>query len=117
MVELFFADKCSLSVSAGGGGNGCVSFLREKFIAAGPPNGGDGGNGGSIYIQAVSGETSLHKLARRGTIKAGRGQNGQGKGKRWPARKRRVNSSTCWDSGQGIVKTRSACGRRGEQDA
>lgn len=76
-----FADKCSLTVSAGGGGNGCVSFLREKFIAAGPPNGGDGGNGGSIYIQAVSSETSLHKIARRGTIKAGRGHNGQGKGK------------------------------------
>lgn len=76
-----FADKCTLTVSAGGGGNGCVSFLREKFIAAGPPNGGDGGSGGSIYIQAVRGETSLHKLARRGTIKAGRGDNGHGKGK------------------------------------
>ena len=76
-----FADKCHLTVAAGGGGNGCVSFLREKFIAAGPPNGGDGGSGGSIYIQAVRGETSLHKLARRGTIKAGRGENGNGKSK------------------------------------
>ena len=76
-----FADKCHLTVAAGGGGNGCVSFLREKFIAAGPPNGGDGGSGGSIYIQAVRGETSLHKLARRGTIKAGRGENGSGKSK------------------------------------
>lgn len=76
-----FADKCHLTVSAGGGGNGCVSFLREKFIAEGPPNGGDGGSGGSIYIQAVRGETSLHKLARRGVVKAGRGENGHGKGK------------------------------------
>ena len=76
-----FADKCHLTITAGGGGNGCVSFLREKFIAAGPPNGGDGGSGGSIYIQAVRGETSLHKLARRGTIKAGRGGNGNGKSK------------------------------------
>ena len=76
-----FADKCHLTVSAGGGGNGCVSFLREKFVAEGPPNGGDGGSGGSIYIQAVRGETSLHKLARRGIIKAGRGENGHGKGK------------------------------------
>ena len=74
-----FADKCHLTIAAGGGGNGCVSFLREKFIAAGPPNGGDGGSGGSIYIQAVRGETSLHKLARRGTIKAGRGENGSGR--------------------------------------
>lgn len=76
-----FADKCNLTVSAGSGGHGCVSFLREKFIADGPPNGGDGGTGGSIYIQAVRGETSLHKLARRRMIRAGRGKNGQGKGK------------------------------------
>lgn len=76
-----FADKCTVNVSAGGGGHGCVSFLREKYISAGPPNGGDGGNGGSIYIQAVREETSLHKLARRRLIKAGKGGNGQGKGK------------------------------------
>jgi len=53
--------------------------MREKFIAEGPPNGGDGGSGGSVYIQAVRGETSLHKLARQGMVKAGRGKNGQGK--------------------------------------
>ncbi|KAL8711340.1 MAG: hypothetical protein Q9220_004237 [cf. Caloplaca sp. 1 TL-2023] len=76
-----FADKCQLSLAAGSGGHGCISFLREKFIADGPANGGDGGSGGSIFIQAVRGETSLHKLARRGNIKAGRGKNGQGKGK------------------------------------
>jgi GTP-binding protein len=55
--------------------------LREKYIPAGPANGGDGGYGGNVYIQAVRGETSLHKLARRGIIKAGRGKNGQGKAK------------------------------------
>ena len=76
-----FADKCTLSVSAGGGGHGCVSFLREKFIAAGPANGGDGGTGGSIYIQAIKDETSLHKIARRGAVRAGRGENGSGKSK------------------------------------
>lgn len=76
-----FADKCQVTIAAGSGGHGCVSFVREKFIADGPPNGGDGGTGGSIYIQAVRGETSLHKLARRRIIKAGRGKNGQGKGK------------------------------------
>lgn len=74
-----FTDKCILRLEAGGGGHGCVSFLREKYIEEGPPNGGDGGNGGNIYIQAVIQETSLHKLARRGIIKAGRGKNGQGK--------------------------------------
>ena len=76
-----FADKCTLTLHAGSGGHGCVSFLREKFVAAGPANGGDGGSGGNIYIQAVRGETSLHKLARRGIMKAGRGKNGQGKSK------------------------------------
>lgn len=75
-----FTDRCTLTLHAGGGGHGCVSFLREKYVEAGPANGGDGGSGGSIYIQAVRGETSLHKLARRGTVKAGRGKNGQGKG-------------------------------------
>ena len=76
-----FADKCTISVSAGGGGHGCVSFLREKFISAGPPNGGDGGSGGSIYIQAVPEVTSLHKIARQRLVKAGKGRNGKGKSK------------------------------------
>jgi GTP-binding protein len=74
-----FADRCILTVEAGSGGHGCVSFLREKYIEEGPANGGDGGFGGNVYIQAVRGETSLHKLARRRLMKAGRGKNGQGK--------------------------------------
>jgi GTP-binding protein len=74
-----FADRCILTLEAGGGGHGCVSFLREKYIEEGPANGGDGGSGGNIYIQAIRGETSLHKLARRRLIKGGRGRNGQGK--------------------------------------
>lgn len=73
-----FTDKCTLLLHAGGGGHGCISFLREKYISEGPPNGGDGGTGGSIYIQAVRDETSLHKLARRREVRAGRGRNGQG---------------------------------------
>ena len=76
-----FADKATLTLSAGAGGHGCISFLREKFIEAGPANGGDGGCGGSVYIQAIRGETSLHKLARRSLLRAGRGKNGQGKSK------------------------------------
>lgn len=56
-----------------------MSFLREMYTPEGPANGGDGGSGGNVYIQAVHGETSLHKLARRRLIKAGRGRNGQGK--------------------------------------
>jgi GTP-binding protein len=76
-----FADTCTLTLSAGAGGHGCISFLRDIHISSGPPNGGDGGTGGSIYIQATSSQTSLHKLARRRHISAGRGRNGQGKGR------------------------------------
>ena len=74
-----FIDKCSVTIHAGGGGSGCVSFQREAYLPDGPPNGGDGGSGGNVWIQAVPGQTSLHKLARRGIIKAGRGVSGQGK--------------------------------------
>ena len=73
-----FADSCTITLHAGSGGHGCISFLREKYIEYGPPNGGDGGTGGNVYIQAVRGETSLHKLARRPILKAERGRNGEG---------------------------------------
>ncbi|KFH40833.1 putative GTP-binding protein-like protein [Hapsidospora chrysogenum ATCC 11550] len=76
-----FADKAELTLYAGRGGNGCVSFLREAFMPDGPPNGGDGGTGGNIYIQAAHGETSLHKLSRRSFVRAGRGRHGQGSAK------------------------------------
>ncbi|KAI1822811.1 obg family GTPase CgtA [Xylaria intraflava] len=73
-----FADKARIIIQAGSGGHGCISFLREAFIANGPANGGDGGHGGNVYIQAVHGENSLHKLARRRIIRAGHGKSGQG---------------------------------------
>jgi GTP-binding protein len=76
-----FTDRCTITLHAGSGGHGCVSFLREKYVPNGPPNGGDGGVGGNIYIQALRGETSLHKIARRRELKAGRGRNGQGSSK------------------------------------
>ncbi|KAI8273431.1 GTPase MTG2 [Colletotrichum sp. SAR 10_98] len=76
-----FADKASLTLYAGPGGHGCISFMRDAYLPDGPPNGGDGGHGGNIYIQAVHGETSLHKLARRRFIRAGRGKTGQGSAK------------------------------------
>ncbi|KAH6664749.1 GTP-binding protein [Plectosphaerella plurivora] len=76
-----FADKAQLTLHGGSGGNGCISFLRDLFLPEGPPNGGDGAIGGNIYIQAVHGETSLHKLARKRFIRAGKGKNGQGSAK------------------------------------
>ncbi|KAL4873898.1 hypothetical protein BDV12DRAFT_182199 [Aspergillus spectabilis] len=79
--RFIFQDRCRSTIYAGAGGHGCISFLREKYVPDGPPNGGDGGSGGSVYIQAIEGLTSLHKLARSGVIKAARGKNGQGKSK------------------------------------
>lgn len=76
-----FADKAILTLYAGRGGNGCVSFHREAFMPDGPPNGGDGGAGGNVYIQAAHGETSLHKLTQRRFMRAGRGKHGQGSAK------------------------------------
>ncbi|KAH6856785.1 hypothetical protein B0I37DRAFT_368341 [Chaetomium sp. MPI-CAGE-AT-0009] len=73
-----FADKAKLSLYAGAGGHGCISFLREAYLEDGPANGGDGGHGGNIYIQAVHGETSLHKLSRRKIVRAGKGKSGMG---------------------------------------
>ncbi|KAK4126025.1 GTP-binding protein Obg/CgtA [Parathielavia appendiculata] len=74
----YFADKAKLTIHAGAGGHGCISFLREAFMEDGPANGGDGGHGGNVYIQAVHGETSLYKLARRKIVRAGKGKSGQG---------------------------------------
>lgn len=76
-----FADRAKLHIHGGPGGSGCISFAREAYLPDGPPNGGDGGSGGNVYIQAVHSETSLHKLARRRIIRATRGTNGQGKNK------------------------------------
>ncbi|PKS08934.1 hypothetical protein jhhlp_003547 [Lomentospora prolificans] len=73
-----FADKAKLDIYAGPGGGGCIAFLREAYFPNGPANGGDGGHGGNVYIQAVSGETSLHKISRRRFVRAGRGKNGRG---------------------------------------
>jgi len=73
-----FADRVMIFVRAGDGGNGCVSFRREKYVPKGGPNGGDGGNGGSIILRAVDGLTNLAHLSHQRHWKADRGEHGQG---------------------------------------
>lgn len=73
-----FVDEVKFFVKAGDGGNGCVSFLREKFVPKGGPNGGDGGRGGSVYLEADSGKQSLIDFRYRSHFKAERGGNGMG---------------------------------------
>jgi len=76
-----FVDEARFYVKAGDGGNGCVSFRREKFVPKGGPDGGDGGRGGSVYLEASTRLTSLLDFKYRSHFKAGSGTNGQGSSK------------------------------------
>ena len=76
-----FLDQAKITVKAGDGGNGCCSFRREKFIEYGGPNGGDGGNGGSVLLQAVNGLNTLIDYRFVQHHKAQRGENGKGSNK------------------------------------
>ena len=73
-----FIDETAITVTGGGGGNGIVSFLRERGRPWGGPNGGDGGGGGDVYITADGRIKTLLELGRRRRIAAGRGRHGQG---------------------------------------
>lgn len=73
-----FVDRVALHVKAGDGGNGCVSFRKEKYVPRGGPNGGDGGDGGSVIILAAEGHTNLAHLSFQRHWKAERGEHGQG---------------------------------------
>ena len=74
-----FLDEAKVYIQSGAGGNGCVSFRREKFIEFGGPNGGDGGNGGDVIAEAVTGLNTLIDYRYQQHFKAGRGQHGMGK--------------------------------------
>jgi GTP-binding protein len=71
-----FVDEAVIKVEAGDGGNGCVSFRREKFIPKGGPDGGDGGDGGHVYLIADSGLNTLVDFRHKRHHRAERGQNG-----------------------------------------
>ena len=74
-----FVDEAVIKVEAGDGGNGCISFRREKFIPKGGPDGGDGGDGGHVYLVADSGLNTLVDFRHRRHHRAERGQNGSGR--------------------------------------
>ncbi|MBP89514.1 MAG: GTPase ObgE [Planctomycetaceae bacterium] len=73
-----FVDRVQIEVQAGRGGDGCMSFRREKFVPKGGPDGGDGGDGGSIIIEAREGVDHLSALAHRKLWRATKGKNGSG---------------------------------------
>ena len=74
-----FVDEAKITVSAGSGGNGCLSFRREKYIPFGGPDGGDGGDGGDLYLIADKQVNTLIDLRYQRNFKAQRGEHGQGK--------------------------------------
>jgi len=73
-----FVDRVSLYVEGGRGGDGCVSFRREKYVPRGGPDGGDGGNGGSVIVRAEPGLGNLAHLRNRKFWRAQSGRPGQG---------------------------------------
>ena len=74
-----FIDEATIDVRAGDGGNGCVSFRREKYIPHGGPDGGDGGDGGSVYLEADSCINTLIDFRHARKFLAERGGNGKGR--------------------------------------
>lgn len=73
-----FVDEASITVEAGNGGNGCLSFRREKFIPKGGPDGGDGGHGGSVYLVGDESLNTLIDFKYQRFYKAENGRPGQG---------------------------------------
>lgn len=74
-----FLDQVRIFVTSGAGGDGCLSFRREKFVEFGGPDGGDGGRGGDVIVEAVEGLNTLVDFRYAPHIKAKRGQNGAGR--------------------------------------
>ena len=73
-----FTDYAKIYVTAGKGGNGAVSFRREKYIAAGGPDGGDGGKGGDVYFEVDPDSNTLVDFRYKKKFKAENGNNGEG---------------------------------------
>lgn len=74
-----FIDYTKIIIKSGDGGNGAASFRREKYVAAGGPDGGDGGKGGDIYFEACKDKNTLIDFRYNKKFKAGNGENGSGK--------------------------------------
>ena len=77
-----FFDEAKIHVQAGAGGNGCVSFRREKYLPLGGPDGGNGGRGGNVYLVADPHQNTLINFRKCRHFKAGRGGHGKESGVR-----------------------------------
>jgi len=106
MKSRVFKDRVKVYVRGGRGGDGCVSFRREKFVPRGGPDGGDGGRGGSVYMEADQAVDSLAPLYYQPHQYAENGERGRGKGRHGADGKDLVLRVPC-----GTVATDAASGK------
>lgn len=122
-------DKARIHVSAGGGGNGCLSFRREAHVPKGGPDGGDGGHGGDVVLEADDALRDLAPFRRRAHFRARRGAHGQGAQRHGangeelvvrvpPGTVATLEDGTTWDllaPGQRVVVAGGGSGGRGNR--
>jgi len=112
-----FVDEVTIRVEAGSGGNGCISFRREKYVPKGGPDGGNGGDGADVYLEADPQKFTLLDLSFPQIIRAGRGQHGLGKRKYGKKGEDIIVKVPCgtlvWDAeAQGLIVDLSEPGQR-----
>ncbi len=85
-----FIDEAKVTIKAGDGGNGIISFRREKYVPKGGPDGGDGGDGGDVYVVADDNTNTLvdYRFTRRYDAK--RGENGSSRNSDWRFNRKRA---------------------------
>lgn len=104
-----FVDELIVSVAGGRGGNGCMSFKREKFLPNGGPDGGNGGRGGDVILEATTNLQTLADFERRRRFVAGNGDHGQGNARNGKAGKTAILQVPCGtlvydaDTGEGLA--------------
>jgi len=112
-----FLDEAKVYIASGAGGNGCISFRREKFIEFGGPNGGDGGKGGDVVIEAVNGLNTLIDYRYQQHFKAQRGGNGMGKDRAGAngkdvVLKVPIGTQVCEEDGETLIADLTEVGQR-----
>ena len=103
-----FLDQAKIYIASGAGGDGSISFRREKFIEFGGPDGGDGGKGGDVWALCVDNLNTLIDYRYQQHFKAKKGGNGAGKNRAGRER-RRLACSRCRPARRSSPRTRRRC--------